>query len=63
VASTSTAPPNATASDTSAAAGEPSVTRMPRGFLTREFYAPVAEVLGGDDVYLRLSPFGSRIVA
>jgi AcrR family transcriptional regulator len=45
-----------------ASASEPTVARMMREFLTREVFAPVAEILGTDDAEFRLNLVGSQIV-
>lgn len=45
-----------------AAAAEPEVARMMREFLTREVFAPTAELLGNDDALLRANLVGSQIV-
>jgi AcrR family transcriptional regulator len=45
-----------------AAASEPEVARMMREFLTREVFAPVAELLGSEDAQFRLNLVGSQIV-
>jgi AcrR family transcriptional regulator len=45
-----------------AAAAEPEVARMMREFLTREVFAPTAEILGCDDALLRANLVGSQIV-
>ncbi len=43
-----------------AAASEPEVARMMREFLTREVFAPVAELLGSEDAQFRLNLVGSQ---
>jgi AcrR family transcriptional regulator len=45
-----------------AAASEPEVARMVREFLTRELFAPAAQMLGTDDGPLRANLVGSQIV-
>lgn len=45
-----------------AAASEPEVARMLREFLTRELFAPAAELLGTDDARFRVNLVGSQIV-
>jgi AcrR family transcriptional regulator len=45
-----------------AAASEPEVARMLREFLTRELFAPAAELLGSEDGAFRANLVGSQIV-
>jgi Tetracyclin repressor-like, C-terminal domain len=45
-----------------AAASEPEVARMLREFLTRELFAPAAELLGSEDGSFRANLVGSQIV-
>lgn len=45
-----------------AAASEPEVARMLREFLTRELFAPAAELLGSEDGPFRANLVGSQIV-
>jgi AcrR family transcriptional regulator len=45
-----------------AAASEPEVARMLREFLTRELFAPAAELLGNEDGPFRANLVGSQIV-
>jgi hypothetical protein len=45
-----------------AAASEPEVARMLREFLSRELFAPAAELLGSEDGAFRANLVGSQIV-